>query len=109
MYKYGVACLYEGNNEAKATERSLYAIAQPPATGLEEGVQAAAQVEGGRGEIRIGTPAGMTVAVYTLSGTQVAAREVAAGETAIAVPEAGVYIVRLVGNPDARTVKVYVE
>ena len=109
VYKYGVACLYEGNNEAKATERSLYAIAQPPATGLEEGVQAAAQVEGGRGEIRIGTPAGMTVAVYTLSGTQVAAREVAAGETAIAVPEAGVYIVRLVGNPDTRTVKVYVE
>lgn len=109
VYTYGVVCLYEGNNETKATERSLYAIAQPPATGLEDSVLDAARVEGGHGEIRIGTPAGMTVAVYTLSGTQVAAREVAAGETAIAVPEAGVYIVRLVGNPDARTVKVYVE
>ena len=102
-YTYGVACLYQGNNESRLLERQVnvspVGIADAEADG---GVRVSAS---GR-EIRVVSldDAGQ-VAVYAADGTAVAAdKDIVAGSTAIiGVAAPGVYIVKFTNNDDLTT------
>lgn len=102
-YTYGVACLYQGNNESRLLERQVnvlpVGIADAEADG---GVRVSAS---GR-EIRVVSldDAGQ-VAVYAADGTAVAAdKDIVAGSTVIiGVAAPGVYIVKFTNNDDLTT------
>ncbi len=92
-HKYGVVCLYEGDNESAVIEKTVYHYA-----GVEDAAAEGIAVRASGNSIFVETDRQADVHVYNVSGQLVAERTSVAGTTEITLGEPGVYVVKVNGE-----------
>lgn len=85
--RYGVVCLYEGNNESAPVERSIYVT-----TGINDITASGVSIEPCDGGITVTTDGNAHVSVYSVSGSLLAGCNTGGSVTVSLAP--GVYIVK---------------
>lgn len=89
--KYGVVCLYEGDNESAPIERSIYVLA----TGIDNTVSGGISIETAGQTITVKSGAKAHIYIYTADGSKVADRQTNGGEVALTVSGKGLYVVKI--------------
>lgn len=92
--KYGVVCLYEGNNESAPIERSIYVTT----TGISGITASDVSVEPFAGGITVTTDGSAHISVYSVSGSLLAGCYTGGGNVSLNVPAKGVCIVKVDGQ-----------
>lgn len=102
-HRYGIACLYEGNNESRILEKTFWASSV-------DRVEADRRVElsvAGR-VVTVTADEPIAVSLYTVDGRRVASYALPAGESTFAVESAGVYLVNLENSNLVQTEKIII-
>lgn len=102
-HRYGIACLYEGNNESRILEKTFWASSV-------DRVEADRRVElsvAGR-VVMVTADEPIAVSLYTVDGRRVASYALPAGESTFAVESAGVYLVNLENSNLVQTEKIII-
>lgn len=102
-HRYGIACLYEGNNESRILEKTFWASSV-------DRVEADRRVElsvTGR-VVTVTADEPIAVSLYTVDGRRVASYALPAGESTFAVESAGVYLVNLENSNLVQTEKIII-
>lgn len=102
-HRYGIACLYEGNNESRILEKTFWASSV-------DRVEADRRVElsvAGR-VVTVTADEPIAVNLYTVDGRRVASCALPAGESTFAVESAGVYLVNLENSNLVQTEKIII-
>lgn len=100
--KYGVVCLYEGNNESAPTERSIYVVA----TGIKDNLSDDITVETSGLTMTV-TPGGKAhVSVYTVSGTMIADVRTNGESVTVNASQKGVYMIKIDRENDSFMKKI---
>lgn len=92
--KYGIVCLYEGNNESAPVERSIYVTT----TGISGVTASDVSVEPCAGGITVTTDGSAHISVYSVSGSLLAGCYTGGGNVSLNVPAKGVCIVKVDGQ-----------
>lgn len=102
-HKYGIACLYEGNNESRILEKSFFASGIAAVTADAVDVSVAGHVV----TIEVNRPA--VAELYTVDGRLVMQQALPAGESLLTVEVAGVYLINVRNNSLTKTEKIVVK
>lgn len=88
--KYGVVCLYEGNNESSPVERSIYVT-----TGIKDISTDGVTIEPSADGITVSSARSARISVYSASGTLLASGTTNGGTVSMDVPAKGICIVKV--------------
>ncbi len=103
-HKYGIACLYEGNNESRLIERSLYV------SGVESSLaDTPIAISSKERSITVTTEHEAMVHIYTADGKVISTGIATAGETSFQVPECGLYLVKAEYDNEIKIEKIIVK
>lgn len=101
-HQYGIACLYEGNNESKLLEKTFWASSVTgPATDR-------ANVIATGHSVIVTSSLPVVVQIYTTDGRLLLLQEIQAGETRFHIEAPGIYLVHMKNGSLAKTEKIVI-
>lgn len=104
-YTYGIACLYQGNNESRLVETTV----NVGSSSVDDASSSNASVVANGMAIDITSPTDGMADIYTTDGVKIASAAVAANSTqSIGIADKGLYIVKLFNKNDISIYKIII-